>query len=150
MYLVLNIISSILFAVHVHVHACKVLIHSKYSFLFFAGYSIFVIEGPLPSCEADQLLTLIPVEPSTATGTQHRDYRGQKRPLTPGEQYDADLEAAMSASLAGPGVKGQPPDEHDTDLATAISMSMQGECVAVLHYQFCYLNCLNFKGDYFE
>ena len=85
------------------------------------GYSIFVIEGTLPSCEADELLTLIPVE-APPTRRQHRG----KKSLSPDQQYDADLAAAVSASLGG--VKGQESEDesYDMDLATAISMSMQG------------------------
>lgn len=84
--------------------------------------------GQLPTCEADQLLTLIPAEPSTS-GQQQR----KQQTLTQDEQYDADLTAAMSASLKSSEVRGQglPKKEmldsqYDVDLATAISLSMQG------------------------
>ena len=93
-----------------------------------------MIKGTLPSCEADQLLTLIPAQPPAASpGRQQREKRGQKRPLTPDERYDADLAAAMSASLTGPEVKGHSSEEeYDVDLATAISMSMQGNFILIL------------------
>ncbi len=92
---------------------------------FISGYSIFVIEGHLPACEADQLLTLVSLEPPAA-GRQQRE-RGREHP---DEIYDADLAAAMSASLTDGEGKLQPPmdEQYDVDLAAAISMSMQGGC----------------------
>ncbi len=98
-------------------------------FFHCSGYSIFVIEGHLPACEADQLLTLVPVEPPAA-GRQQRERGGEQRTLIPEETYDADLAAAMSASLTDGQGKFQPPvdEQYDVDLAAAISMSMQGGC----------------------
>ena len=66
------------------------------------------------------------------TGRQQRQKGKRQQSLSPDQQYDADLAAAVSASLGG--VKGQRSseqavwdDSYDMDLATAISMSMQGE-----------------------
>lgn len=69
------------------------------------GYSIFVVTGIFPSCEADELLTLIPIEHPLSKGTsshtpsikpsssQHHDEED--------DSEDLSLAMAISASMAG-------------------------------------------------
>ena len=67
---------------------------------FFTGYSIFVVVGRLPQCEAHQLLTLAPVQlpsPSTTSQVQHKPHQR----MDSEEHYQMELAIAMSASLAG-------------------------------------------------
>ncbi len=57
-----------------------------------SGYSIFVVTGPLPACEADQLLSLITLTTPTSS-----------KVATPpsNESDDITLAMAISASLSG-------------------------------------------------
>ncbi|MFH4980266.1 hypothetical protein AB6A40_006975 [Gnathostoma spinigerum] len=71
------------------------LISDTYLSLFFAqlandGYSIFVVEGSLPSCSADEILTQCPVDPNLACSSQ---------PLREEFQEDPDLARALALSL---------------------------------------------------
>ena len=47
--------------------------------LFFPGYTIFVVRGILPECEADQVIALcpVPVPPPVKTGDKKKD-KGDK------------------------------------------------------------------------
>ncbi|XP_054758110.1 ataxin-3-like isoform X1 [Lytechinus pictus] len=86
------------------------------------GYSIFVIRGSLPECEADQLLRLIPAvqtQPpkllsdlvqssnqrvSTGAGVTQDDLQkalNESRNLISGDKADDDLQAAIQLSLQG-------------------------------------------------
>ena len=85
------------------------------------GYSIFVVEGLLPPCEADQLLTLVPVEPepTTASPTPGGQPSCADCPSKRGrtsevddedESFALDLATAMSASLVTTTVTSQEPE----------------------------------------
>lgn len=67
--------------------------------LFCIGYSIFVVTGVLPTCEADQLLSLIPYMPSPPPppSSSHT----HKRATPPVNQEDEDLAEAIALSLVG-------------------------------------------------
>ncbi|KAM5274254.1 ataxin-3 isoform 3-T3 [Ctenodactylus gundi] len=97
------------------------LISDTYLALFLAqlqqeGYSIFVVKGDLPDCEADQLLQMIRVQQ-------------MHRPKLIGEELaqlkdqrvlNTDLEHALEAS-DGPGML----DEDEEDLQRALALSRQ-------------------------
>lgn len=79
------------------------------------GYTIFAVLGNLPDCEADQLLTFIPVipekepsEPSNSRTTSKKQPRGKSKPSLSShhstdeeeDSYALDLATAISASMA--------------------------------------------------
>ena len=66
--------------------------------LFCIGYSIFVVTGVLPTCEADQLLSLIPYMPSPPPPSSSHTH---KRATPPVNQEDEDLAEAIALSLVG-------------------------------------------------
>lgn len=66
--------------------------------LFCIGYSIFVVTGVLPTCEADQLLSLIPYTPSPPPPSSSHTH---KRATPPMNQEDEDLAEAIALSLVG-------------------------------------------------
>ena len=89
-------------------------------FDFPTGYSIFVVVGDLPTCEAHQVLTLAPVQLPQSASSKHPSStssssssssssyssvvsRNHKPPhrVESDEHYQMDLAIAMSASLAG-------------------------------------------------
>ena len=107
-----------------------------------AGYTIFVVEGDLPPCEADQLLTLVPIQadkhaskkkPSESGGHHSKSTAGplrekQKSSTSDDDAFALELATALSASMmTHTTVKGQE-DEFDLTMATALSESLQGEC----------------------
>lgn len=61
------------------------------------GYSIFVVTGNFPACEADELLTLIPLDTDHTTHTN----KTQKQEPNSDEEYEMELAQAISASLSG-------------------------------------------------
>ena len=76
------------------------------------GYSIFVVRGELPSCEADQLLQVIVLD---AAGDETKTHKGK------------------STSSSGNTVdQSSADDTFDLELATAISASLEGVTVFVL------------------
>lgn len=123
-----------------------------------AGYTIFVVEGDLPPCEADQLLSLIPIQtkksppsklaPSSSKafsspgGDCSKSSLGPSKPTGGGrgheddeeDSYALDLAKALSVSMAGE-VKGQPglpeDEQYDINIASALSESMQGELTII-------------------
>ena len=99
--------------------------HSHHSVLLLcfssAGYSIFVVDGILPPCEADEALLRCPVDPKAVKkeeeGTKHQQ--------------------EGSAVISGQGPPPHPPPEHvgdedDWELAMAISASLQQQGVNAL------------------
>jgi len=71
------------------------LISDTYLNLFFAqlvgeGYSIFVVSGDLPPCPADEMLTLMPIDPSIAARTD---------PIREDQREDPELARAIALSL---------------------------------------------------
>lgn len=50
----------------------------------YSGYSIFVVRGIFPDCESDQMLTLLPVDPtkvkSTSTRGKSKNFENNKIP----------------------------------------------------------------------
>ena len=103
------------------------------------GYSIFVVVGCLPSCEADELLTLIPVEPEKeslahpqSSGREWKRPRGPKQSKRDrrqeGEDEGFSVQLATAASKSTVESKQRSRDykrEEDfaVRLATAISES---------------------------
>lgn len=82
------------------------------------GYSIFVVIGALPPCEADQLLTLIPIKPEPPTAsptpggqpscTGCTSKKGRTSEIDDeDESFALDLATAMSASLLTTAVTAQ-------------------------------------------
>ena len=57
--------------------------------------------GNLPTCEADQLFSLIPAVqlPSVAAGSSSTRKGKQKRSLLEEEEYEVELATAMSVSM---------------------------------------------------
>ena len=104
------------------------------------GYTIFVIEGDLPTCEADQLLTLAPIQADKHTSIKkppqfagyHSDSsagpsRKKQRSNNDDDEFAVELATALSASMAThTQVKGQD-EEFDVTIATALSESMRGK-----------------------
>ena len=128
------------------------LTHILPSSSFPTGYSIFVIMGALPSCEADELLSLVPVEPEhTPTSPTHGGQSScacstSKKHARTGESEDEEesfaleLATAMSASLAATVQEQEEPDirfcgqteaeereQLDLELAAAMSASLNGK-----------------------
>ena len=107
-----------------------------------AGYTIFVVEGDLPPCEADQLLTLVPLQtdqhtskknPPESRGHHSKSVggpsRGKQRSTTKDDddEFALELATALSASMSSQTkVEGQK-DEFDITMATALSESLQGD-----------------------
>ena len=107
-----------------------------------AGYTIFVVEGDLPPCEADQLLTLVPIQagkhtskkqPPDSGGHHSKSTAGpsrekQRSSTSDDDTFALELATALSASMTTHStIKGQE-DEFDLTMATALSESLQGEC----------------------
>lgn len=66
---------------------------------FLIGYSIFVVTGELPSCEANELLTLVPIQTPSKT-TKPSPYKTIQDEESDSSE-DVTLAMAISASLAG-------------------------------------------------
>ena len=90
--------------------------HPSFSILCPTGYSIFVVVGVLPQCEAHQILTLAPVQPplppvskpSSSFSSSYHSHQpaaprrhSRSHRMNSDEQLQLDLAMAMSASLAG-------------------------------------------------
>lgn len=91
------------------------LISDTYLSLFLAqlkadGYSIFVVFGSLPECDADNLLRVQPVQALSP----HHEQQQQQMVRAP-ETSDADLQAAIEMSL----------DNSEDDLQRALEMSLE-------------------------
>lgn len=82
-------------------HTCTcILIH----FSSIIGYSILVVTGIFPSCEADELLSLIPIEPSKPTASTPSIKSSSTPESLHHEEDDSEdlsLAMAISASMAG-------------------------------------------------
>lgn len=99
------------------------LISDTYLALFLAqlkndGYSIFVVLGDLPECEADELLKLHPAQPTA---------KRQHTQLTVSED-DVDLQAALQLSLSEESCSYNRSDStEDRELQEAVRLSLQAE-----------------------
>lgn len=99
------------------------LISDTYLALFLAqlkndGYSIFVVLGDLPECEADQLLRLRPAQPTV------------KRPVAPPavSEDDPDLQTALQLSLSEESFSyNRSESTEDRELQEALRLSMEAE-----------------------
>ena len=102
-----------------------------------AGYTIFVVEGELPPCEADQLLSLVPIQTDTHTSKKKPSESGghysksiasssrEKHRSDDEDTFALELATALSASMtADTNIKHH--DEH-FDITIATALSMQGE-----------------------
>ena len=106
------------------------------------GYTIFVIEGDLPPCEADQLLTLVPIQadkrtpqkkPPESGGHHSKSIAGpsrekQRSSRSDDDEFALELATALSASMTTHTTIRDQEDEFDITMATALSESLQGEC----------------------
>lgn len=82
------------------------------------GYSIFVVLGELPECEADQLLRINPAEPILRPVFQ--------RPVVTEE--DPELQAALQLSLSEDNpVYNRTNSSDDPDLQEALRLSLEGD-----------------------
>ncbi|XP_016117536.1 ataxin-3-like [Sinocyclocheilus grahami] len=112
------------------------LISDTYLALFLAqlqqeGYSIFVIRGSLPECEADQILRIMRVEQQQRPkliGEDEAQRMSVQQTSDPGHTTDEvlldeeELRKALSLSRQGMEV-----EDEEADLRRAIQLSMQGE-----------------------
>lgn len=94
------------------------LISDTYLSLFLAqlkndGYSIFVVFGELPHCDADRLLKLKPAVPVPKAPTQNNSSR----------ESDPDLQAALQLSLTEE--KPTVVDKDEQELQEALRLSLQ-------------------------
>ena len=78
--------------------------------LSLSGYTIFVVEGSLPACEADQLLSLVSIHPPSSSSLPGPSPSYQPSHLI-GRQMDTQKEQEEEEGFA-------------LDLATAMSASM--------------------------
>lgn len=69
------------------------------------GYSIFVVEGELPHCTADEVLKQCPVDPALAA---------QNDPIRDDQREDEDLARAIALSLTEVGANGHSEFDHPT------------------------------------
>ena len=87
-------------------------------FFFSSGYSIFIVTGQLPECEAEQLLRLMPatqtVKPTLISDKTTQDGGAEA------EDDDGLLQEALRASK-------EIIDNDDTALQRALQMSMEGD-----------------------
>ena len=94
--------------------------------LFFSGYSIFVVFGSLPECEADALLTLVPavqsVKPQPLAPTKGQNVSSMvSNHVTSSEE---DLQRALKLSLDPQDSQEEVEPEQDASWQVAISLSM--------------------------
>ena len=110
--------------------------------MLFAGYSIFVVIGTLPDCEADQVLSLVRVEPPASTpqslpssSSSSSSSSRSSRPVT----TELDQQSHHSATGTSSGtlfkqsfssvVRGREKEgkreEHDLQMAMALSASFE-------------------------
>lgn len=99
------------------------LISDTYLALFLAqlkndGYSIFVVLGDLPECEADQLLKIRPAQPTTRRSPPQRNI----------SEDDEDLQTALQLSLAEDNyVYNRTESTEDRELQEAVRLSLEPE-----------------------
>lgn len=94
--------------------------------LFFSGYSIFVVFGSFPECEADALLTLVPavqsVKPQSLAPTKCQNVSSMvSNRVTSSEE---DLQRALKLSLGPQDSQEEVEPEQDASWQVAISLSM--------------------------
>lgn len=105
------------------------LISDTYLSLFLAqlrndGYSIFVIFGQLPECDADQLLRIRPAEPVQS----NESVRVAKTQVSnSSEEGDMELQNALMLSLQENEVLREDQWNSQDDLERALRMSLQNE-----------------------
>uniref|UniRef100_A0A8C9FTJ3 ubiquitinyl hydrolase 1 n=1 Tax=Pavo cristatus TaxID=9049 RepID=A0A8C9FTJ3_PAVCR len=108
------------------------LISDTYLALFLAqlqqeGYSIFVVKGDLPDCEADQLLQMIRVQQvqrPKLIGEETAQSRDQSHPFDGTSMLDEDEENFQRAlALSRQEIDME---DEEADLRRAIQLSMQG------------------------
>ena len=100
-----------------------------------------MIEGDLPPCEADQLLTLVPIQtdkhtskknPSQSGGYHSKSAAGpsreKRRSNSSDDEFSFELAAALSASMTTH-TKVKDQEEFDITMASALSESMRGEYI---------------------
>ena len=94
---------------------------------FSTGYSIFVVIGDLPLCEADQLLKLVPavqiIKPRLLGDQESHDATSSRS-----RSADSDLERALEESR-------QLADDDDLILRQALALSMQGKPLVNTSFQ---------------
>ena len=95
---------------------------TQYSSLLRAGYSIFVVLGDLPPCEASDLLRITPAVQRIKPALLGE--RAKPRPPAPpgGEQSDPDLQRALEESR-------RLDEEEDESLKRALQQSFIGRCL---------------------
>lgn len=117
-----------------------------------SGYTIFVVEGELPPCEADQLLTLVPLQidkqmskkSPPESGKHHSKSVGgpsreKQRSSTNDDEFALELATALSASMSTQTRVKDQKDELDITVATALSESLQGEYIHVATHNYALL-----------
>uniref|UniRef100_A0A915CIC7 Ubiquitinyl hydrolase 1 n=1 Tax=Parascaris univalens TaxID=6257 RepID=A0A915CIC7_PARUN len=75
------------------------------------GYSIFVVDGELPPCTADDVLSKCPVDPALASRSE---------PIREDQQQDPDLARAIALSLSK---GGDVPFDEDEEMKRALETS---------------------------
>lgn len=122
------------------------LISDTYLALFLAqlqqeGYSIFVVFGALPECEADQILKIKPAVPNTRpnvpnTSTEDEDLQralelslttknSENSSETKQTEDDSDLQKALRLSLQGFSQEESDSESEESQLKKAIQMSLE-------------------------
>ena len=126
---------------------CYLMIAHAFMCVHNAGYTIFVVEGDLPPCEADQLLMLVLIQADQRSITKKKPpesgglvqnpllaprERERRRPSTGDEDvFTLELATALSASMTThTGIKGQE-DEFDITMAAAL---LQGELLCTCYW----------------
>ena len=97
----------------------------------FLGYSIFVVTGNLPSCEADELLTLAPYEPEQKPKRNESTKKTEQK-IDPEDQYQIELAEAIAASKNPSKNEEIIVDPDELQLAEAIALSLSGK-VSLVH-----------------
>ena len=90
------------------------------------GYSIFVVTGNLPSCEADELLTLAPYEPEQKPKRNESTKKNEQK-IDPEDQYQIELAEAIAASKNPSKNEEITVDPDELQLAEAIALSLSGK-----------------------
>ncbi|KAL1116962.1 hypothetical protein AAG570_004290 [Ranatra chinensis] len=99
------------------------LISDTYLAMFLAqlqqeGYSIFVVQGSIPACTADEILRMRPaVQPSKLAPP--------KQPVKPPENQDSELEKAIKLSLGQEIEVEEEEVDDDDELQAALRLSLQ-------------------------
>jgi len=82
------------------------------------GYSIFIVIGSLPDCEADSVLKIAPVIQTSPTRSSRPQTNRGKTPPTDSSDMDLAMRAAMEASR-------NEIDDDDSSLQRAMEMSLR-------------------------